>query len=69
MRFLMHVYLCGHGSADSHGDQRYWISLELELQEVVSHLMWVPGIKLNSGPLETKVSCCCISSVPVNISE
>lgn len=66
----MCVYLCGHGSADAHGDQRYWISLELKLQEVVSHPMWVPGTELNSGPLETKkVSCCCSSSVPVNISE
>jgi hypothetical protein len=45
------MFVCGyvHMTASTPRSQRYQISLELEVQEVVSHPMWVVGIELWSS--------------------
>lgn len=51
----VYVYMSGHVHihVGSCGDQKRVSSpLELELQVVVSHLLWVLVLKQNSGPLE-----------------
>lgn len=35
------------GGVGSHGNQRFWIPLELKLQAVMSHLMWIPYLDSN----------------------
>lgn len=40
--WVVHAHECPHRG------QKYWAPLELGLQAVVSHLMWVLGIKLGS---------------------
>lgn len=43
----MHVHVCGyaHGSAGAYGVQRRLRSLRAGLQALMSHLMWVLGVK------------------------
>lgn len=41
--------MCMPMSVDTHGCQKYCILLELESQEVVSHLMWTVKTKFKSS--------------------
>lgn len=38
-----------HMSVGANRDQRCWLSLELEFQATVSHVVWVLGIELRSS--------------------
>lgn len=61
--FYLCVYICVHVSicysfTDVYrGQKKVQNALELEFQVVVSHLIWVLGIKLCSSPTPNRVSC------------
>lgn len=45
----VYVHLCGPMNAGAHGGQWCWIPSELELKEVVNHLVWAQGVRLQSS--------------------